>query len=187
MPVLDEAGAALLDEGGTAILEENELPSAAGATSRVAAIIDYLVAKFQAAGALSAVSVYDGPFTPEEDAELILWVGVDDPAAAQQAGGPVTAADSRQAKAGLAQKRDETVTVYCAAGAWSGDDMSTARAAAYSIVAAVEDLIRGDTASPAGAYIQPGVTVASLQQEATTTAARARVVFQIVYSPLIGT
>lgn len=159
-------------------------------TSRVPALIDYLVTEFQAAATLGQanppVIVYDGPATTADPAPLALHVGVDDTFGE----GPATAATSEQTAVGLAQKREEIAVIRCAALAWSGsDDIRTLRLAAYGITGAVEDLVRADTtlATQAGAAIaRPGVTGMTLQQSNSTTGAWAQVTFEITFKALIG-
>lgn len=156
-------------------------------TSRVPALIDYLVAEFTAAATLGAatppVTVYDGPPTTMLDAPLALHVGVDD---GFSEGAPISA-ESQQAGTGLAQKREEMVTIHCAAIAWAGtDDMKTVRAAAYGITAAVEDLVRADATLPAGVMQRPGITGMTLQQNNTQQGAVAQVSFQLEYKTFIG-
>jgi hypothetical protein len=159
-------------------------------TSRVPALIDYLVAEFTTAATLGAatpaVLVFDGPPTTGDPAPLALYVGVDDAFADTAA----TSATSEQTATGLAQKREELATIHLAAVAWAGtDDMKTVRASAYSIVGAVEDLVRADTALaglPGAALARPGVTGIVLQQNNTAQGAVAQVSFQITYRTLIG-
>ena len=159
-------------------------------TSRVPALIDYLVAQFQAASTLGGASppvlVFDGPPTSADPAPLGVYVGVGDVFADT----PPTAATSEQTAVGLAQKREELATIHLAAVAWAGtDDMKTVRASAYAIAAAVEDLVRADTALaglPGAALARPGVTGIVLQQNNTAQGAVAQVSFQITYRTLIG-
>src|SRR5215467_14552330 len=92
-------------------------------TSRVPALIDYLVNLFTIAGTLGAanppVTIYDGPATTELDAPLKLFVGWTDPD--NPAG--ETGADSQQTWAALGRLgRNEQVTIHCCAEAWSGSD-----------------------------------------------------------------
>jgi len=158
-------------------------------TSRVPALIDYLVTTFTAASTLGAatpaVRVFDGPVITSDPAGLALSVGVDDAFPE----GVTTSAESEQAAVGLAQKREELVTVHCAAVAWGGDDLKTVRLAATGIAAAVEDLVRADTtlAGQTGAALaRPGVTGMVLQQNIPAEGAIAQVSFRIEYKTLIG-
>ena len=159
-------------------------------TSRVPALIDYRVAEFTTAATLGAatppVLVFDGPPTTGDPAPLALHVGVDD----VFTDAPAAAGTSEQTALGLAAKREELATIHLAAVAWAGtDDMKTVRTSAYSIAAAVEDLVRADTALaglPGAALARPGVTGMVLQQNNTAQGAVAQVSFQITYRTLIG-
>lgn len=151
--------------------------------SKLPALISYLVAQFQAAAtlgqAIPPVYVYDGPPTTALDAPLKLYVGLTDPdnIAADEAG------IFDQTRQDLGQGREETLSVRCAAEAWSGDDsIATVRASVFGITAAVENLIRADTSfgGAAGATLaSPGVTGGVLLQNNTSTGAVAQVRFSI--------
>jgi hypothetical protein len=153
-------------------------------TSRIPALIDYLVATFTAASTLGAanppVAVYDGPQTTLAPAQLILWVGLDDPDTDQAA---PSAASSEQEWAGLGkQARNETSTIHCVAEAWTGaDDIRSMRVAAFAIAAAVEDIVRTDPFSGLALFPDPGVTGLELRQNNTQAGAQARVSFQIAF------
>ncbi len=149
-------------------------------TSKVPAVIDYLVTTFQAANTLGtatpAVAVYDGPPVTQEPAELLLFVGIDDPDTDEAP----TSASSEQSWAALgAQAKTEQISIFCTAESWGGDtDVKAIRTAAYGIVAAVENLLRGDVML--GGLMQfAGVTGLTLRQNQTTQGAVARVTFQI--------
>jgi hypothetical protein len=155
--------------------------------SKVPAALDYLVATFQAAATLGGggtgpVTVYDGPKVTDEAASLILWVGLDDP----DSDSAPLAATSERAWAGLGGQ-SETITIACAAEAWSGEDgIAAVRVAAYGIVAAVEALVRADATRFGGNGLtaDPGVTSAELRQNDTDRGAQARVVFSIILRAL---
>ena len=159
-------------------------------TSRIPALLDYLVTLFTNSALLGAavppVTVYDGPPTTALDAPLKLYVGLPDPdnPAAE------TAADSVQQWGALGRLgRDETVTVHCCAEAWAGtDDMRTVRLAVTGIVAAVEQVMQADTTQFGGNVLfpAPGVTALSLLQNNTQTGAVARVAFDLVFQSRIG-
>ena len=154
-------------------------------TSKVPALIDYLVATFTASAllgqAVPPVTVYDGPPTTGLDAPLKLFVGLDDPDSDQAQ----LAVTFTQSLSGLdASKRDELSAVNCVAEAWAGtDDPRTVRVAAFGIVTAVETVVRGDTGQFGGnaSLAVPGVTAGDLLQNNTTTGAVARVRFQIQF------
>jgi hypothetical protein len=154
--------------------------------SKVPAALAYLVDTFAAAATLGTatppVTVYDGPKATGEAATLILWVGLDDP---DSDSAPLAAASDRQ-WAGLGGQ-SETITIYCAAEAWSGaDDIRAVRAAAYQIVAAAETLVRADATGFGGNGLtaDPGVTASELRQNDTDRGAQARVTFQIILRAL---
>lgn len=151
-------------------------------TSRVPAVIDYLVAAFTAAATLGAaadpVTVYDGPALSGATPQLVLWVGLDDP----DAEGYTVAAETDSAWAALgAQARNEQITVHCVALAWSGDRIvKTARDQAFGIVGAVETLLRADVML--GGTLVSGqcqVIVGSLRQGQSDNGAVAQVPFRI--------
>jgi hypothetical protein len=154
-------------------------------TSKVPALLDYLVATFTASAllgqAVPPVTVYDGPPTTGLDAPLKLFVGLDDPDSDQAQ----LAVTFTQSLSGLdASKRDELSAVNCVAEAWAGtDDPRTVRVAAFGIVTAVETVVRGDTGQFGGnaSLAVPGVTAGDLLQNNTTTGAVARVRFQIQF------
>lgn len=152
------------------------------ATSRVPAIIDYLVATFTAASTIGAatppVAVYDGPVVTDAPAQLTLWVGVDDPDSEEA---PIGAESESEWGSLGALARNEQITVHCVAEAWSGDiDVKTTRLAAYGIVAAVETILRADV--NLGGTLPSGwceVTGMQLRQNNVAQGAVARVAFHI--------
>lgn len=154
--------------------------------SRVPSVLSYLVALFAADPTIGTapvpVTVYDGPVTTDAGAQLILWVGLDDPDSDTGA----LAAESTREWSGLGGQ-SELIMVHCVAEAWSGDDtIATVRTAAYGIVGAVETLVRSDRSGfGANAMLaDPGVTAGALMQNTTTVGAQARVTFQIVLKAL---
>jgi hypothetical protein len=159
-------------------------------TSRIPALLDYLVTLFTNSALLGAavppVTVYDGPPTTGLDDKLVLYVGLSDPdnAAAEPA------ADSAQDWGALGRLgRNETVTVHCCAEAWFGtDDMKTVRVAATGIVAAVEQVMQADTTQFGGnvLYPAPGITALALLQNNTDRGAMARVAFDLIFTSRIG-
>ena len=154
------------------------------ATSKIPALIDYLVALFTNASTLGQatppVAVYDGPQTTLAPAQLILWVGLDDPDTDQVA---PSAAAAQQEWAALGKLgRNEISTIHCVAEAWTGaDDIRSMRAAAFAIVAAVEDIVRTDLFSGLALFPDPGVTGLELRQNNPQGASRAQVLFQIAF------
>lgn len=159
-------------------------------TSRVPALIDYLVTLFQGAATLGAatppVTVFDGPVTTALDPQLSLWVGLPDPdnPAAE------TAADFTQTWAALGRLgRNETITIHCCAQAWSGaDDVKTVRLAVTGITSAVEVLMQSDSSQFGGnvLYPAPGFASGSLSQNNTDRGAIARIPFDLTFRSRIG-
>lgn len=161
-------------------------------TSRLPALIDYLVGLFQNAATLGAapapgtVTVYDGPATTALDAKLKLYVGLLDPNPGTQA-----AAESVQAWGAIGRLgRDEIITVHCLAEAWAGtDDMHTVRVSVTGIVAAVEALMQADTTQFGGnaLFPDPGIgAIALTQDNDAETGAVARAQFDLVFKARIG-
>jgi hypothetical protein len=157
-------------------------------TSRIGPLIDYLVNAFTAAATLGAatppVLVFDGPVVTAAPAQLALYVGVDDVFTDQA---PISAT-SEQIRQGLANKRQETITIHCAAVAWAGtDDSRTVRQQAFAILAAAEDLIRlnGDNFGGNAGAALPGVSGITLQQS-TADGSTAQVAFQVTFISFIG-
>jgi hypothetical protein len=159
-------------------------------TSRIPALIDYLVALFQGSALLGQatppVTVFDGPATTGLDAQLKLFVGLHDPdnPAAE------AAADSSQAWAALGRLgRDEMITIHCCAEAWAGtDDLKTVRVSVTGIVAAVEQLMQSDTTAFGGnaLFPDPGITTLQLAQNNTQQGAVARLAFDLIFKARIG-
>lgn len=159
-------------------------------TSRLPALIDYLVGLFQGAATLGQatppVTVFDGPATTGLDAPLKLFVGLHDPDSigAEEAGG------FTQSWAALGRLgRDEMVTIHCCAEAWAGtDDLKTVRLAVTGIVAAVEALMQADTTQFGGnaLFPDPGITAGVLMQNNTQQGAVAREMFDLIFKCRIG-
>ena len=159
-------------------------------TSRVPALLDYLVALFTNDATLGqaapAVTIFDGPPTTELDPALALYVGLSDPdnTAAE------AAADFSQTWAAIGrQGRNEVTTIHCCAQAWAGtDDLKTVRVSATGIVAAVEVLMQADTTQFGGNVLfpSPGIGVGALLQNNTDRGAIARVAFDLVFTSRIG-
>jgi hypothetical protein len=159
-------------------------------TSRVPALIDYLVSLFQGASTLGAatppVTVYDGPQTTRAPAQLVLWVGLSDPDSEQ----PEPAAEAVQGWAALGRRgRDQQVTIHCCAEAWSGaDTIQTVRLAVAGITSAVETLMQADTTGFGGnaLYPDPGYTNEAWLQNNPTEGVIARVAFDLIFKSRIG-
>jgi hypothetical protein len=159
-------------------------------TSRVPALLDYLVTLFTNAATIGQanppVTVYDGPPVTALNAPLTLYVGLTDPDsdAAEPAG------ESQQAWAALGRRgRDETVTIHCVAEAWSGTDtVAVQRAAAAGIVAAVETLMQSDSTQFGGNVLfpAPGMATVAWSQNVTDHGAIARAAFDLVFKSRIG-
>ena len=159
-------------------------------TSRVPALIDYLVTLFTndpTIGAASPpVTVYDGPPVTALNTPLTLYIGLTDP----DSDAAEPAAESQQSWASLGRRgRDEIVTIHCVAEAWSGSDTVQAqRIAAAGIVAAVETLMQADTTQFGGNVLfpDPGMAVVAWSQNTTSTGAIARAAFDLVFKSRIG-
>jgi hypothetical protein len=171
-------------------------------TTRLPALVDYLVALFAAdptiGTATPPVTVYDGPNVTGLDPFLKLYIGLTDP---DNTTTPEAAGESVQTWGALGRRgRNETVTIRCCAEAWSGYDstpvaltpsasgIQTVRLAAYGIVTAVETLMQADTTQFGGnvLYPAPGVTNQALLQNSTTAGVIARVTFDLVFMSRIG-
>jgi hypothetical protein len=159
-------------------------------TSRVPALLDYLVSLFTNDATIGqaspAVTVYDGPPVTALNTPLTLYVGLTDP----DSDAPEPAAESQQSWAALGRRgRDEIVTIHCVAEAWSGvDALTTQRAACAGIVAAVETLMQADTTQFGGNVLFPDPGVASIawSQNVTDHGAIARAAFDLVFKSRIG-
>lgn len=159
-------------------------------TSRVPALLDYLVTLFTNAATLGQavppVAVYDGPVTTGLDAPLKLYVGLTDPDNA----GAQPAADFTQEWAAIGrQGRNETTTVHCCAEAWSGTDpLQAVRLSVTGITAAVEALLQADSTQFGGNVLfpAPGFAAGSLVQNNTQQGAVARVPFDLIFRSRIG-
>lgn len=159
-------------------------------TSRVPALIDYLVTLFTNDPTLGAatppVQVYDGPFTTALDSPLKLYVGLPDP----DNPGIEPAADATQGWGALGRRgRNQEVTIHCCAEAWSGTDtIQTMRLAVAGIAAAVEALMQADTTQFGGnaLFPDPGYTSEAWLQNNTSTGAIARVQFDLIFRSRIG-
>ena len=159
-------------------------------TSRVPALIDYLVGLFQGAATLGQasppVTIFDGPATTELDPGLALYVGLTDPdsESAEEA-----AAFTQQWAALGRLGRDEMITIHCCAEAWAGtDDLKTVRTSVTGIVAAVEQLMQSDSTQFGGnaLFADPGITALQLLQNNTQQGAVARLAFDLVFKARIG-
>ena len=158
-------------------------------TSRLPALIDYLIALFTNAATLGQatpkVAVYDGQVITADPESLILWVGMSDPSVPNQ-----QAASFTQEWAALGRRgRNETVTIHCCAVAWGGgDSLAVQRVAVFGIVAAVEALMQADSTQFGGntLYPAPGMTAGALTQLATDRGPAARVAFDLTFKNRIG-
>jgi hypothetical protein len=157
-------------------------------TSRLPALIDYLVPLFTNAATIggAGVTVYDGPAVSDLDPPLKLFVGLADP----DSEGTLPAGTSQQAWGALGRLgRNETVTVQCCAEAWSGtNSMQTVRDAAYGIVAAVEGVMQADTTQFGGnaLFPLPGSSNHQLSHETAGSGILVRVAFDLVFFCRIG-
>lgn len=121
------------------------------ATSALPDAIDWCVDTFRAAATLGAaadpVLIVDGPEVIDKARPRILWVATDDveelPNGVRVTSNSGTA---RQSWAGIgAQRKDELLSIPCVIRAWNGDgDVRQARTDAFGVLAAVENLARGN-------------------------------------------
>jgi hypothetical protein len=153
------------------------------------ATVDYLVALFKAAATIGAatpaVQVIDGPMPDSGPLPLALWVGVEDITAAS-VGDATTAGVSEKTRSVYGQGREEAITVFCTAAAWSGSSQggySGIRAAAAGIVTAVEAVVVADTGAPPTSQ-NPGVTTEEWRQRPLGNGLQVFVPFQIIYRAL---
>lgn len=111
-------------------------------TSRAPAVIDALVALFEATPALDGVKVVDGPLVTGDPLHRAVFVGYDgDP---DNDGGEAVTFSQEWASIGQKAK-NETFTVQCAVAAWKGSTkVRPVRVLAYDLLAAVEDTLRAD-------------------------------------------
>lgn len=107
--------------------------------SALPVVLDALLAR---AVAVTSCRVTDG-WDLSEQADDVLMIGVDDPTNPDN---PVAAsADQAMAVLGTTRPRDEDGRINCLAVASVGDDdQKSARDAAYSYIAAIEDDLRSD-------------------------------------------
>jgi hypothetical protein len=148
------------------------------ATSRAGAAIDALLAILRAAPALADVAVIDGPAATNYTTRRRLYIG--------WAPGADQAVDIEQdfAYAG-ARRRDEAFTISGYAEAWAGDkDMALRRAAAFELLAQVEDALRATDAAPEaptlnGTVLWAHLTAGGLTQEQTDSGALAALTFTV--------
>lgn len=154
-------------------------------TSRVPAVLSYLVTLFQTAATLGqatpAVDVIDGPAPNADPGPLALWVGVDD----IDPGGMPVAARSTQSRGNLAdlggQTRNEAISIPCVVQAQGGgDDVPSLRADAAGLMAAVDALVRNDSRLGGNVILTtPGVNAAEWQQGPSPRGMAVRVLFTI--------
>jgi len=160
-------------------------------TSRLGPLTDYLVTLFTNAATIGQatppVTVYDGPAVTGADASLKLFVGLEDP---DNPAGAESGGESVQEWGAIGRLgRNETVTIHCAAEAWSGDiGVQVARDAVTGITAAVEALLQADTTQFGGNVLfpDPGFTNDRLTQNNTEEFVIARVTFDLVFKARIG-
>ncbi|UBU10033.1 hypothetical protein [Nonomuraea gerenzanensis] len=145
-------------------------------TSRIPAVIDELVDRFRAAPALAGVKVLDGPLVTGSPLKAAICVGFDgDPT------GDGQAADFAQAWASIGQKaKDETFTITCTVVVWSGSTaVRAARVRAFEVLAAAEDVLRGDPALGQPPPTISAVTSGALIQVQEGSGMQVRIPFQI--------
>jgi hypothetical protein len=159
-------------------------------TSRLPALIDYLINLFTTAATIGQatppIAVYDGPVTTEAADQLILYVGLSDPDGEDaQPAGQFTQEWGAIGRLG----RNETITIHCCAEAWAGTDpVQSMRVAVTGIVAAVEAVCQADTTQFGGLVLfpAPGITSGTLLQNNTSKGAIAQLAFDLIFQARIG-
>lgn len=109
-------------------------------TSVIPQLIDALVSNLTTSLSASPVLVIDGYGTDDDPADFLM-IGIDDPTAS----GPTASASAGQKPGPMAttRPRDQEGQVWCAAYSWNGNgNQKQARDAAYTYMAAVENLLR---------------------------------------------
>jgi hypothetical protein len=160
------------------------------ATSAIPNVLSYLVDTFTAStrlgAATPAVQVFDGGLISDDHPPLSLVVGANDMDVEFLPEG----ATAQQKWVGPGnRKRDENLTVWLVAEAWTGDGtLRAVRNSAFGIVSAVEDLTRVD-ANLGGTvlFTDSGVNNLTFRQDYTDRGPLARVVFSIDCFARIGT
>lgn len=146
------------------------------ATSRAPAVIDALVALFEAAAGLAGVEVVDGPEVTGDSLQEAVFVGYDgDP------DGDGEAATFEQAWAGLgALAKDETFTVTCAVVVWRGSTkVRPIRLRVYELLGEVENALRADPSLGLPPPSVVAMAAGSLVQSQRQTGLECRIPFQV--------
>lgn len=151
-------------------------------TSQVPALIDALVTRATAALAAVPVDVRDG-YGVTDDPSDFLMVGIEEPTI--PAAGFAGSSDQVPGPFGTSRPRDENGAVWLAAYSWNGNnDQKAARDAAYSYMAAVEDILRADPnlgiASGGNFVAQMGDTQ-RLTQNQDSNGADALLIFNVAF------
>lgn len=152
-------------------------------TTRVGDVIDALVALAEATVDTSTVAVFDGPqpvFDPPEQFVAIGWDTGD------EAGSGISA-DITQEWASLGNRaKDETGTVNCAVGVWTGDTNAKGRRdTAAAIIGQLETALRADATLGIALVRNVGLSTGSLTQEQIDDGVRAIVAFTVNYTARI--
>ncbi|MGQ4513693.1 hypothetical protein [Streptomyces sp. DW26H14] len=148
--------------------------------SRVPDVMDALLAAWRSAPSLAGVTVQDGPFVDQSPSQRLLvvgWTGGDDE----------TSVESTFLQEGLARTPDrEQITVRCAAAVLVGStDATSARRAAYDLMAAAGDAVTLDrTLGLAG--LHAGLGTHQMAWAQTKGGAQAIVVFEVTTDGFTG-
>ncbi len=127
---------------------------------------------------LAGVMVADGPQVNSDPSDKWLFVGADGGEPSQF----TEIANAQQSWLAFGKIRREDGTVTCAAVVIRGDDdVPTARADAYGIVGAAEDLIRADPSLGGVVSLQTYLSSHQCFVAQTDRGAVARVVFTVTY------
>lgn len=158
-------------------------------------MVGWLIDTFTAASTIgvAGVAVHCGPDLTGDFSPLALYVAVNDPAALAT-GNSIDGATSNQNWVGAgSRKKDEQLSVYCTAEAWTGDTGTrAAMVACYGIVAAAEDILRTQaTGTGLGGAAQiveiPGSTGHTLRWIQAASGLAAHVLFRVDVHARIGT
>lgn len=154
-------------------------------TSAVHQVILYLVSTFQAASTLggAGVAVYDGPVPNQDYEQQVLWVGVENPQNIL-----ANSAQATQNWVGPGNRwRNENLSIFLTAQAYSGVDVPTARGLAYQIIGAAEDILRTNANLGGNVlFLKPGSNQHRLQQWAQGEGFIAKTSFRIDALARIG-
>lgn len=154
-------------------------------TSVVPQLIDALVSNLTTALAGKPVIVTDG-YGVTDDPSDFLMVGIEDPT--NPASGTSATAQQTYGPSATTRPRNQTGVVWLAAYSWNGNadagGQKQARDAAYSYVAAVENLLRNNPnlgIAPGGNFVAQMGDVERLLQSQDANGTEAGVIFNVSF------